>query len=146
MGNIRNVAASVILSFVFLAIFATASLISAPRVASAQNTNYKGLVQCDGFVTDAATQKKCDFDAFIGQINYLINWAFFIAIPIASGLLAYAGYYYMFTGEAGHAKAKKIFESVGYGLVFMLIGWFVVHTILVELTKPGMGFGSLIGS
>ncbi len=142
----KNIVTAAILSSAFVILLALSAFISTPAVASAQNTNYTGLVQCDGVVTNPATQKKCDFDAFIGQINHLINWAFFIAIPIASGLLAYAGYYYMFTGEAGHAKAKKIFESVGYGLVFMLIGWFVVHTILTELTKPGLGFGSLIGS
>lgn len=118
----------------------------APNTVSAQTTNYKGLVQCDGVVTDPSTQKKCDFNALIDQINFLINWAFFMAIPIASGFLVYAGYYYMFTGEEGHKKAKAIFSSVGIGLIAAAGGWLVIHTIIKFLVKPGLGAGSLIGS
>lgn len=115
-------------------------------VSAQTNSNYKGLVQCDGVVTDPSTQKKCDFNALIDQINFLINWAFFMAIPIASGFLVYAGYYYMFTGEEGHKKAKDIFSSVGIGLIAAAGGWLVIHTIIKFLVKPGLGAGALIGS
>lgn len=106
--------------------------VAQPQFAHAE---YKGLVQCDGVPDAAKGEVKCDFVALINQIKFLINWAFYIAVPVAVGFFAYAGILRM-TGTEGNIKtSREIFWTVGKGFLIMASAWFIVYTILTWLTK-----------
>lgn len=120
----------------------TSAVVFVPNPASAA---YGGLVQCDG-VTDKndPSQKKCDFNALIKQINFIISWLFGISLSIAIVFLAYGGILYMTGTEGNISQAKGIFSSVGWGFIIMLSAWLIIYTLLNWLTKPGQGFTSLL--
>ncbi|MDB5258832.1 MAG: hypothetical protein JWO73_40 [Candidatus Taylorbacteria bacterium] len=154
-----------------LAVFAGPAVLLGIPLANAQSAGaeqYPGLVKCDGVVDGAyeyqadpnkpdststipvfvpaknSKQKLCNFTALIEEIQFLINWLFKIAVPIAIALFAYAGFLYM-TGEPGKIKtAKSMFSTVGVGFGFMLISWFVIYTVLHWLVRPGQGFDALL--
>src|SRR4051812_42842778 len=117
------------------------------RAANAPTTAYGGLVQCDGVVDAAGTakgQKVCNFAALINQIKFIINWMFYISVPIAVGFFAYAGILHM-TGIPGNiSQARAIFSTVGKGFLAMASAWFIVYTILTWLTKSTEGYTSLL--
>lgn len=109
------------------------------------STGYTGLVRCDG-VKDPnnANSRVCDYAALIDTANYLISWIIYIAITIALGLFIYAGFLYI-TGVPAHIeKAHSIFKSVVKGLIFMLLAWFIVSTLLEWLDVKDEAFTSLI--
>ncbi len=97
------------------------------------------LVQCDGVPTPGTNEVKCDFAALINQVKFLMRWMFYISIPIAVGLFAYAGGLFM-TANPGKIKdAKKIFSHVVVGFIIMLLAWLIVRTILYWVAEPGYG-------
>ncbi|MDP3962515.1 MAG: hypothetical protein Q8Q03_01460, partial [bacterium] len=72
-------------------------------------------------------QQKCDFAALMRTINKLINWMFYIAIPAAAVLFAYAGLLYIRGTSSSRTTANKIFTSVGIGFIIMLVAWIGVR-------------------
>jgi hypothetical protein len=129
----------------FLLLVGVCGISLAPAVAFGADAQYPGLVKCDGVVDkNNPAQKKCDFIALINQVQTIINWMFYISIPIAIALFAYAGILYM-TGTSGNvSQAKSIFTTVGIGFALMASAWFVVYTILSWITKDGQGFTTLL--
>lgn len=111
-----------------------------------KSTGYQGLVRCDG-VKDPnnASSRVCDFMALIDTANYLISWIIYIAVTIALGLFIYAGFLYVTGVPKNIEKAHSVFKSVVLGLVFMLLSWFIVSTILDWLQVKDPEFTSLIG-
>lgn len=122
-----------------------------PAFAVAQTTqtppkvDYSGFVKCDGAVSVDANGKanpgeesrnvECNFAALVKTITSLINWMFYISIPIAATLFAYGGVLYI-TGEPGKInQAKKIFTSVGIGFIIMAIAWVGVVQALSFFVK-----------
>jgi hypothetical protein len=101
------------------------------------------LVQCDGVVSHSG-EIVCNFAALIRQIQYIINWMFAIAVPIAIAMFAYAGFLFMSGIPSKRTQAKAIFATVGTGFLLMLIGWFVIYTVVLWLAKPDQGFTSLL--
>lgn len=163
----KNIIAFSLLSLI-AAVFAGPAIVPGMLTANAEEPKlYSGLVKCDGvvdgeykpqtdpskpgststtpvFVPTNPNQKLCNFTALIEQIQFLINWLFYIAVPIAIALFAWAGFLYM-TGEPGNIKkARSMFTTVGVGFGFMLIAWFVIYTILKWVVKPGQGFDTLL--
>ena len=125
-----------------------------PRLSFAQNTdvpatpvdqtgsqlNYSGFVKCDGVVkTDGSEpyrQTPCDFATLMNTVNKGINWLFFISIPIAATLFAYAGLLYMSGIPDKRKKANGIFTSVAIGFIIMLTAWLIVRTAVGWFVKP----------
>lgn len=98
-----------------------------PNIATAQ-----GLVPC----SDPA---ECDWDAFVGMINGLIEWLIIIATSVAVLLFMYAGFLYLTSGgdDAKIKQAKTIFINTAIGFAIMLMAWLLVETIFNLLTSEG---------
>jgi hypothetical protein len=68
-----------------------------------------------------------------------ISWLFFISIPVATALFAYAGVLYMKGTPGDRTKANNIFTHVGIGFIMMITAWFVVRTAVDWFVKPEFG-------
>jgi hypothetical protein len=118
--------------------------VSAAAVGAPPPLDYSGFVKCDGVVKKDADGKLlepernvvCDFAALMNTINKGINWMFYISIPIAGVLFAYAGLLYI-TGKPGNrTKANGLFTSVAIGFIIMVTAWFVVRTVVSWFVDP----------
>lgn len=113
----------------------TSAVLLIPSVSFAQtsNTNSMSLaVNCDGTATstDASGTEPCDFNALIGTGTNLIDWMFYIAVPIMVALLAYAGILYMTGIEKNISHAKSMFIKVAFGFTIMLIAFVCINTLV----------------
>ncbi len=76
----------------------------------------------------------CGFNEFIDLINNVIEFIlFYMAVPIAAIMFAYAGFLMVTAGgEAAHARqeAKEIAMNTVIGLIFVLAAFLIVKTIL----------------
>ena len=144
-----------ILSSIFLVMLV---LLSSATLVSAQSTgvklDYSGFVKCDGVVSrdekgaikkgEEARDVECNFAALMNTIAKGINFLFYISIPVAATLFAYAGALYM-TGTSGNiGTAKKIFTSVGIGFIIMVTGWFGVRTFVDWFVKDTSGANTFL--
>jgi len=138
---------SAIFSFNF--IFTIPVLAQVDKNVAGSKLDYSGLVDCDGVVDDknpleSERKNTCNFAALMRTVVKLINWAFYIAIPFAVVMFAWAGLLYMTGSEAKIKKAKDIFLSVGIGFIIMLVAWLGVRTVVDMLVREGSGATSLI--
>lgn len=110
-----------------------------PAASFAQGTeqvplDYSGLVKCDGVLASSTAepsrQKVCNFKALMETVKSLINTLFFITVPLATVLFAYAGFLYLTGSQKNIGTAKSIFSSVAKGFIIMLIAWFAVVTVV----------------
>lgn len=137
-------------------------LLTIPAVSLAQPAlNYSGFVDCDGVVgkvldkygkpTETAKageeerQKRCDFAALMRTVNKMINWMFYIAVPIATVLFAYAGLLYIRGTSGARTEANKIFTSVGIGFIIMLVAWISVRTVVDWFVEDSVGATIFLG-
>lgn len=83
------------------------------------------LVPCDG------VDVPCDFNALMLLFNRVINFIFYISIPLAAISFSWAGYLYL--SAAGNTsqieKAHGIFKTVLIGFIFIISAWLIVYTI-----------------
>jgi len=85
----------------------------------------------------------CDI-CHIGQLaQNVLNAGIYIAVFLSAILFAYAGWQYITAGgEPGKAtEAKKIFWTVGVGLVLILAAWLIVDVIMKLMVKSGAPLG-----
>lgn len=91
------------------------------------------LVPCKGVNNEGVDD--CDFNALMTLFNRIINFIFYISIPLAAISFSYAGYLYL--SAAGNTsqieKAHKIFGKVLIGFIFILSAWLIVYTITNSL-------------
>lgn len=82
----------------------------------------------------------CDFNAFIDLLNKVTRFIlFYMAVPIAAIMFAYAGFLLVTAGGAGEkTKAKNIFTNTVIGLIIAAGAWLVVKTLLSIVSKPDM--------
>lgn len=79
----------------------------------------------------------CDFDDLLTMINRIINWIILISVPVAAGVLAWAGFKLMTTGVVDQKQAaKNMIRKVLIGFVFILAAWIIVTTIINALLNP----------
>lgn len=138
--------------FIFFLIF---SFIATPALSLAQSSTWKGLVPCGTESTPIVTDKAgkqtggevinpCNFDFFLGLINKLIEFIlFFLAIPIAAIMFAYAGFELVTSGgeAAKRTKAKDVFFNAVIGLVIAAAGYLIIKTVLLILGYDGAWIG-----
>lgn len=131
-----------IIASIFLAgISLSPSLVTAQATGPAPKLDYSGIVKCDGVLKDKAIepgrQVECNLPTLMRIINELIQWAFYISIPIATVLFSYAGLLYM-TGVPGKiSQANKIFTTTGIGFIIALSAWFAVRTVVGWFVEEG---------
>lgn len=109
-----------ILGFAFVLL-----LILLPFISSAD------LITCGG-PTDS---KMCDFNSFIGTLNFIIEWLIKIAVVIFTLTLVWGGYLYVTSGAnpGNKDKAKKVLWNTFLGFIIMISAWLIVHTLLKML-------------
>lgn len=116
----------------FLSI-AIAIVVPAIALAATTGNASAGLVPCGvSSSVDEATQ--CQACNIVQLVQELITFLIGIAVPIAMGMFAYAGFLY-FSSGAGQStenigKAKGIFKNTAIGFVLALSAWLIVNTIL----------------
>ena len=87
-----------------------------------------------GQISGGKLNKECDFQDFLDLVNRILNWIIIISVPVATGVIAWAGFLYMTTGIAETKnKAKEILKKVFWGLIFILAAWIIVKTIISAL-------------
>jgi len=78
----------------------------------------------------------CGYDDLMQLVSNIIDWIIMISIPVAAGVIAWAGFKYMTTGVVEQkSEAKGILVKVSIGLVFILAAWLIVSTITKALLK-----------
>src|SRR3989338_2242834 len=87
----------------------------------------------------------CGWNEFMALINKVINFIlFYMAVPIAAIMFAYAGFLLVTAGgEAAGArtKAKSIFTNAAIGLILAVAAWLIIKTILAILGYEGAWIG-----
>jgi hypothetical protein len=106
-----------------------------PFISSAANA-YTPLITCDG-----STAKPCNFDAFIGTVNRIINWIISMAGVIFTISLIYGGFLYITSGgDSGKkSKANGILWNTLIGFVIILASWLIVYTVIKALAADTSG-------
>lgn len=75
----------------------------------------------------------CNINDAIKQVQKLINWGFFMVVPISTLLFAYAGYLYLtasFKGNKNLAAAKSIFRNTIIAFLVAASAWAIVHFVI----------------
>ncbi len=121
-----------------LSLIALLFIIAAPFAVFADGFPPTPIVPpCQDEVIGQAT-KACGFNTLMHLIRHLIDFALFLAMPIAAGLFAFAGILYVTSsanpGNIG--RAHGIFSSVFIGLLWVLGAWLVITLISDALLKP----------
>ena len=98
-----------------------------------------GLVSCGG-----AGEPACDWNGLMSLINTVIHFLlFYMAIPIAAIMFAYAGFELVSSGGSTEKRgiAKKVFTSAVIGLILAVAAWLIVSTVLSILGYEGSWIG-----
>jgi len=97
------------------------------------------LVGAQGLLPDCGyAGKECGFTDLIQLINNIIDYLIKLAIPVAAGVFAYAGFLLMTTAVADKkSEAKKMIQKVFIGLAIVLAAWLITNTLTNVLIKPG---------
>ena len=134
-----------ILSFLLLSIFS----LKVSAQTAPPKLDYSGFVKCDGVVKKDGSEPnrdvKCDFNAFMNTINKAINWMFYISIPLAATLFAWAGLLYIRGTSASRSQANKVFTTVGLGFIIMLVAWIGVRTVVGWLVTANSSATTFLG-
>jgi len=101
-----------------------------------------GLIPCDGVTV------KCDFNAFAGLINNIINWFIGISAGVAAITFSIAGAKMLFNPDNPTKRQEAIgmFKKTVIGMLIVLGAWLIVHTIVSALVKPESGALRFLGN
>jgi len=97
-----------------------------------------GLIPCDN------VEVECNFSTLMILVNTVISFIFLkLVIPIAAIMFFYAGFLMVTSGGSteSRTKAKSIFKSTVFGLIFAAASWLIVRTILNILGFQDTGIG-----
>jgi lysylphosphatidylglycerol synthetase-like protein (DUF2156 family) len=80
----------------------------------------------------------CDICDITTLIQNIINFFVYFAVVVATLMFAYAGFLYLTAGgkEDQISKAHKVFWNVFIGLIFVLVAWLVVDTLMKVFINP----------
>jgi len=92
-----------------------------------------------------ANPAPCDFNALMALVNTVIHFIlFYMAIPIAAIMSAYAGFLMVTAGgetAGARTKAKSIFTNALIGLIIAAAAWLIIKLILSILGYEGAWIG-----
>ncbi len=89
-------------------------------------------------------QASCDFNGFMKLINNVIYFVlFYLAMPIAAVMFAYAGFLLVTSGgnTESRSSAKKIFTDALIGFIIAVAAFLIINTILSLLGYEGDWIG-----
>lgn len=139
----------------YLITFLFASLVFPTLVSAQAKPGLLPLVQCgteqapivnttnpDGSINQSGGEitNACTFNDLLGLISRVVSFVlFYLTIPLAAIMFAYAGFLLLFSGgNSGQMeRAKSIASNVVLGLIFALGAWLIVTTILWALGYKG---------
>jgi len=125
-------------------------LMTAPALSFAEE---EGLVPCGKpapawTVTSTGERgeqliEECTFDHLLELVDHVIKFIlFYLAVPIAAVMFAYAGISLIVAqGAEGKTQAKNIFVNVATGLILVAGAWLIIKTILEILGYNGAWIG-----
>ncbi|MFM2357377.1 MAG: Type secretion system pilin [Candidatus Parcubacteria bacterium] len=92
-----------------------------------------------GLVGGVCNNGQCGFNDIVGLINRLVKFVFYVSVPIAALLFAYAGFLFLTAGpNAGQAdRAKGIFTNVAVGFIIILSAYLIVYTVTNAIIEDG---------
>jgi hypothetical protein len=119
------------------------SFFAVPSMAAALWFPGEPLVPCGKEVSDfaeedpSAHEVPCTFDHLMILAGNLIDFAFYLSIPLAAIGFTIAGFTYVTAvgSEAKISKAHGIFRKVGIGFIIVLGAWLIVATIVNTLVS-----------
>lgn len=88
--------------------------------------------------------KDCGFNALMTLVNNVIHFIlYYMVIPIAAIMFAYAGIMIIISGDASSArtKAKSVFTNTFFGLIIAVAAFLIIRTILSILGYEGSWIG-----
>jgi hypothetical protein len=93
---------------------------------------------CEGVKKDANHTEDCNFEQLVELGRRIINAIFYLSIPIAAIVFAWAGSLYLTSAgnESKMKQGKSMFLKVLVGFVVILAAWLLINTILNVLVKP----------
>ncbi len=106
--------------------------------------DWAGLIPCGKGTFNETTKKitdACDFNSLMALANTVIKFIlFYMAVPIAAIMFAYAGFLMITAGgevAGARTKAKSIFTNALFGLVLAAACWLIIRTVLSILGYQG---------
>lgn len=108
-------------------------------ITTVQNESGSGTHQEGGDILNP-----CGFEHFFVLVNTIVRFLlFYLAVPIAAILFAYAGIKLVFSGgnASKMSEAKSMLINVAIGLALAAGAWLIVHTLLQILGYTGQSFG-----
>ncbi|MCX6717039.1 MAG: pilin [Candidatus Taylorbacteria bacterium] len=124
--------------------FAADSLVTGPG-----ESGYTGIFVCDGaakVIVEVNGQKYaqnqdgsrgkpiCNFTMIVTQIQFFLNWAFIIVMPIVLIVFMWAGLKMMSSNPSSRTEAKKMLLNVVIGFIVMCTAFAIVKLITSTLT------------
>jgi len=96
------------------------------------------LVPCTGVtktVDGKTVGKECDFNSLIEMANRIIKFLLYLSIPFILGIIIYTAFMYLTSNgsEVKLTKAKHMFKYVVIGLIWILVSFILVYTVLDRL-------------
>ncbi|MFA6158265.1 MAG: hypothetical protein WC763_01405 [Candidatus Paceibacterota bacterium] len=105
-----------------------------PKQADFQIVPCTGVAQkdADGNVISG---RDCDFNALIEMANRIIKFLLYLSIPVVLAIIMYTAFLYLMSNgnPAKLEKAKHMFRYVAIGLIWILISFILVYTVLDNL-------------
>lgn len=78
--------------------------------------------------------KECGYNDLLQLIKNILGWLLVVSVPVATGVIAWAGFVYMTSGIADKkSEAKSMLAKVFIGFVFILSAWLIVSTLINAL-------------
>ncbi len=119
-------------------------LLVSPAIAFAQTI--PTIVPCCGAqacVVNGVSLPACSFCHIAQLAQNVINAGIYVAVFLSAILFAYAGWKYITASGKPEAasEAKKIFWTVGVGLLLILGAWLIVDLIMKTLVNESALFG-----
>lgn len=82
----------------------------------------------------------CKFENLFDLAQNVINFLIFLAVPIATIAIVYAGILYVWSAanEKKRGEAKTILTDAAVGLILILGAYLIISTILKALADPSV--------
>lgn len=103
-----------------------------PSSAGQNTPTPDGIINCNTKWNGKSFDDPCNFKAAMELLQIVIDWMFYVAVPISVIGILYAGYLYLFAFnspkniETAHGLFKTVF--IGFGI--MLTAWILVTTLV----------------
>jgi len=102
-----------------------------PTISFAQTSNTSLAVNCVATSSVAVNGvPPCDINTLIDTGTHLIEWMFYISVPIMVALFAWAGILYMTGIQKNIDRAKDMFLKVALGFTIMLVAFVLINTLV----------------